>query len=79
MGPVSLLKVLVQYDISILTDSMHPRLFADRGDISTTELVRAGNEILKVYFVSKVHFCGNGLENEALLAAIWNRELYLAI
>nr|AFK42571.1 unknown [Lotus japonicus] len=64
--PITLLKVLWQYDISILTNSVHSCFLANSLYLSSTDFVRSRNIILKVYFITQVHFgSANLLKNKS--------------
>jgi hypothetical protein len=76
---VSLFEVLGQDHIAVLADCLHTSLLADALDVSGGDLLRAGNEIFKVNFLTQVHLASEGLEHQALLPAVRKRELDLAI
>ena len=67
---VSFFEVFGQDHIAVLADCLHAGLLADALDISGGDLLRAGNVIFQVDFLTQVHLASEGLEHKTLLSAI---------
>ena len=65
--------------LPVLPDCLHAGLLADGVDVCAGDLVGPGDVVLEVDLVGEVHLGGDGREDEALLAAVGQGKLDLAV
>jgi hypothetical protein len=76
---IGLVEVLLGDHVSILPHCLHARLLADAGDVGSADLIGTAHVLLQIDVFRKVHLRGNRLEDETLLSAVGQRELYLSV
>eukprot|EP00760_Papus_ankaliazontas_P034685 PhM_4_TR738/c0_g1_i2/m.100043 len=76
---VALLEVPLQNNVAVAAHSLHARLLAHGRDLGAGELVRPRDEVLQIDLLGQVHLRRGDLEDEALRAAVGQRELDLAV
>lgn len=76
---VSLVKVLGQYDVAVLADSLQTGLLANGRNVGRADLLGAVHVVLEVDLISEVHLGRARLVDEALLSPVGQRELDLSV